>query len=255
MFKKKPYKINKEIIVYWSPWWNIEKKNSFDIYYHEPENVYTNLLDKYEQPRITKNFMHCPAFRDAVKNSYVIFSQTDIDLSIQTNENNEIQNFGFTHPEKIAIGGKLSHMPSLKNQFLIETDMAVTFFSEQSLDISITSPFFHETPYLSSAAVVPGKFNIGKWFRPINFEFNLWENVKRLKIDSGEPILYFNFYTDSKIVFKRFQFNERLFYLSSQLVRYRQNPDKPMSLMTRYKKFEQSMIKNVILKEIKNNLL
>jgi hypothetical protein len=247
-------KHKEEVVVYWAPCWDQDMDLSFDMYYHEPENVYLNLSKNFFPPTETKNYMQCPATMDKLKKNYVIFARTDIDLGLSFDENNNVSKFSFLDKEKVAIGGRLSHSPTLKNQFLVELFMSMIFFSEEPLTISVNSPFFHQTPHLRYGAIVPGEFDIGRWFRPINLEFNLWPNVDRLKIDAGEPLVYFNFDTDKKIVFKRFSLNKRLLYIAVQMARYKEKP-KWTNLISRYQKFKESSMKEIIMKEIKDNLV
>jgi len=249
-----PRSSDNEIVVYWSPWWNLNAKKSQDIFYDTPNNVYSHLSNNFHPPTETKNYMQCPAVMDKLKKNYVIFCRADVDLSIQLDENKKVTGFGFSDHEKMAIGGTLSHAPTLDNQFLLELDMSFAFFSEESLVVSINSPYFHQAPYLNYGAIVPGEFDIGKWFRPINLEFNLWPGVTRLKIDSGEPLAYFSFETDKKIIFKRYTFNERLFHIASQSARYKDKPRwRPMSY--RYERFKEASMKELVMKEIKENLV
>lgn len=243
-----------EINVYWSPWWQINQNVNYDIFYHEPQNVYLDISKNFTPPTETKNFIQCPAVMNMLSKHYVIFSKTDIDLTIDIDENGNIKNFGFSDPQKTAIGGTLAHSPTLNNQFLIELSMSLLFFSEESLKASIMSPFFHKTPHSNYGAIVPGEFDIGKWFRPINLEFNMWPNETRLKIDSEEPLAYINFNTDSKIIFKRFSFNQKLFEIAATLVRYKDKP-RWRNLDFRYKRFEESSMKKIIMKEIGDNLV
>lgn len=244
-----------EIVVYWSPWWLWDSsKAGFDIYYHTPESVYSNILKKFIGSTETKNFIQCPAVMNKLKQTYVMFARTDIDMAIQLDENKKVSGFGFVDPEKVAIGGKLSHSPTLENQFLLELDMSVVFFAEEPLMVSSSSPYFHQTPHLNYGALVPGEFDVGRWFRPINLEYNLWPDVTRLKIDAGEPLVYFSFNTDKKIIFKRFSFNSRLFNLCSQIIRYKDKP-KWKSLNFRYQKFKEASMRELVLTEIKNNLV
>lgn len=246
-------KSKKEVVVYWSPVWDLSSDISFDIYYHEPISIIKEILTNRVKER-HKNFVECPAFIDTLKNTYVIYSQTEIDLSIQVDNNNQVCAFGFTNTEPSRLGGRLSHYPTLKNQFLVQVDMSLCFFSEEPLVVSSNSPFFHQVPHLNYGALVPGKYDIGKWFRPINLEYNLWEGVNRLKIDAGEPLAYFSFETESQIIFRRFNMNKRLLGIAHQMASYKDNA-MWKSLNFRYKKFEESSIRDLVLKEIKESLI
>ena len=53
-------------------------------------------------------------------------------------------------------------------------------------------------PHMQYGAVTPGQFNIGKWFRPIQTEINLWENINTFSINKDEPLAFINFLTSKK---------------------------------------------------------
>ena len=56
--------------------------------------------------------------------------------------------------------------------------MFFIFFSEENVNLEILPPYLHKTELQNHGVISTGEFNISRWFRPINFEFLLWENEK-----------------------------------------------------------------------------
>jgi len=102
--------------------------------------------------------------------------------------------------------------------------------------------------------VVPGRFDIGKWFRPMNMEFQLWEGVSEMKIAANEALCYIHFNTDKKIVFKKFIMTREMDKLLVSILRA--SPYRRFArLSDRYRVFEQSQSKQRVLKLIQKQLI
>ena len=56
--------------------------------------------------------------------------------------------------------------------------LSYIFFSEEDIEMTMTSPFFSDAPHLQYGSIVPGSFNISKWFRNVNLEFNIWTAIR-----------------------------------------------------------------------------
>jgi hypothetical protein len=222
--------------------------------YHKPIQVFQDLSSSFNPPTITKNFMNCPAVKDHLESTFFVRNPTDTDMQVSFNEENEIDGLINNNTENTPVPGLLKHSPTLSNQLLIEYGMSFSFFCEESLEVSISSPYFHQAPYLNYGAIVPGGFDIGKWYRPFNCEINLWEGNGRLIIKKDEPLAYFKFATDKKIILKRYNVNDKLYRLAVSLVNFKDTA-KWKKLVYRYDSFSKADLREIVLKEIKNNLI
>jgi|694.fasta_scaffold59960_5 hypothetical protein len=246
-------KENDTITVYWAPSW-IGNDTNNDIFYHEPISVYKDLLSKFNPPTATKNFMSCPAVKGNLENTFFILNPTDADMQVSFDKDGNIDGLRNNNVEHSAIPARLQHSPTLTNQLLIEYGMSYCFFSEEPLNVLMTSPYFHNTHYLNYGAIVPGGFDIGQWYRPFNFEINLWDGNGRLIIKKNEPLVYLKFDTDKKIVFKRYHASEKMHKIAASLVHFKDAP-RWRKLITRYQFFNRADMRSVVLQEIKNNLI
>jgi len=120
--------------------------------------------------------------------------------------------------------------------------------------MQFTAPYFLNAPHLKYGAVTPGQYNIGKWFRPIQTEINLWDNVKEFKIKKDEPLAFLNFLTNKKINFKMFHMSDDLAKIMT-VCATASTWEVNVPLVSRYLRFHESKMLQKTLKLIKQNLI
>jgi len=200
-----------------------------------------------DSPLVRTGINKCPAFQKELKNVYGLKSLYSYEFSI--NDNNEItttqydQKFFDRHvlirsvPEKVF---------SFSQEFIFFTD-------EKSLEMTgCILPYLEDNNITERCIVYPGKFNIGKWYRPLEFGFKLKQNYFSFKIDTDEIYQYVKFHTNKKINFIQFRETKKLNELMMDNIRSRSNKKNVLSLEYYYSKFN---MKKMIMKEIKENIL
>lgn len=237
------------ITVYYASPDNLQETQDWSILYKEPKSLNSYLLDNLNKNRNkdvnNRAYMSCTAFQTMTGNTYVI--ENPMTSSYTFNETIES-----TSRNSLPI--LIKREPQLNKQILFEYDYPIIFFAEESLEIQYTPPYFLNAPHMQYGAVTPGQFNIGKWFRPIQTEINLWENVNEFKIIENEPLAFVNFLTDKKINFK-------LFHMSSELSKIMNvcstssTWEVNIPLKKRYKRFHESKMLQKTLYLIKQNLV
>jgi hypothetical protein len=128
------------------------------------------------------------------------------------------------------------------------------FFSEEDIEMTLTSPYFSQSPHLHYGAVVPGQLKINSWFRAVNLEFNLWPNVSEFKVEEDEILAYFNFNTNKNIKLVRFEMNEKLHHYSNAGIQSTVW-ESWVPLKKRYDRFKKSRMNELVLAEIKRNIV
>jgi hypothetical protein len=223
-----------EIVVYYAFYNNksVEKEqyNFFEL--KNLRKYFINLQDKTNKNRI---FM-CPSFIERTKNIFYF----EIPYNIYIDSTN-VDNF-VTVFNKVDNGG-------IKNAKHIILPFSLLLFSEKNLDVLFSSPYCHKISH-NNAFVPPTKLNIGSWYRPFNVQYLTFDDsVVFLK---DEPLVYLEFLTEDKIVFKEytipptFEKNISTFVFPSG--------SKYISLKDRYKTFNSSNFKNNIINLCKTNL-
>ena len=237
--------MSKELIVYWSPYQGFETTQvNFNLLYEDPEPL-RNIL-KPNPHNKQRNFFRCPGFIDSIENIHVI--KNPIYSKLKTDGEN-VYAISETYMNAKMAGG-----PSIENHQVIEYAIQNIFFSEEDVEMTITSPYFSNSPYLCMGNVVPGKLNISKWFRPVNVEVQLHEGLKEIEFIEGEHLAYINFLTDRRVKLKRFELDQDLYRISlgcSTSV----NWETRVPLLKRYSRFINSGTNKIVLQHIKKNLV
>jgi hypothetical protein len=246
-----------ETIIYWAPGNFASEVYDLNHLYPEVKSLYEECLGKKANLKDNdNNFLMCPAFSDLTKNTFVHRS------SVDTHARLDFVRKRVTYPTanqldqniyKVPLNFK--HLPSLEGHNLIQYTWPILFFSEEdSMMATLTAPYFERTISQNYGVVVPGRFDIGKWFRNMNAEFQLWPGVNELNIPANEALFYVHFETDKQIVFKRFIMTRELERLRASIVSV--SPFKRFArLSERYKVFERSQSKQRIIKLIKKQLV
>ena len=203
--------------------------------------IYNNRKEK------NNNFLKCPAVTDELKNTFVISSSVDFDL------------------KRSAIdGGKESYTTNYYDQDFFDSFVAVgrdvvqftdnkLFFCEENLEVSQIPFGFDFNNEQDGIKIIPGKFNINKWFRPMHSSFIMSRDY--ISVSRGQPMYCLKFHTDKKIKFKRFDPScteiQRIITECVELKSILKN----LSFQTMYDLFTKSKRHKLLLKHIKANLM
>jgi hypothetical protein len=231
--------------IYWAPFFALTE--DWTILYKKPEVLFEKLKINIDDNLDKKNNLFlCPAVKNLASRTVIIKNPIETHYEMKDNR--------FIPTSKNYMGIKLHHQPSLKNCLLFEYCFHFIFFSEEDLSLTLTSPYFSDCPHLNYGSIVPGKFNISKWFRPIGFEFNLKENIKEFKIKEDEDMAYINFDSKNEIELIQFNMNEKLIKIAKSI---KESPswEKFVPFYKRYKRFAESNLSKIILNEINKNIV
>lgn len=235
------------VTVYWA---NIPDDDlDWAIIFEEPVPLINELALNKNKNNLDNNLLRCPAVIDLIKNTFIIKNPLESYGSFIIED-------GMVSREMHSKDNKwvVNRPPSFNNQLLAMYRHPIMFFCEEEIDIMMTEPYFSKAQHKSWGSIVPGMFNCGSWFRPIQIEFNIWENTKDLHLEQDEPLAYVKFMTNKKIVFKRFAMTDSLISqakICSSAGRW--EPKVP--LVKRYKRFKNTKRNKFVIEEIKKNLL
>lgn len=246
-----------ETVVYWSCGHHTSYQYDLNHLYSTPKSLYSEIFTKRSSIKDNvNNYLSCPATSDLLNNTFVVRApvSTNADLDFLTSS----VKYKFDSPldeRKYKVDLQFRHQPTLLNHNLIEYIHPIIFFSEEpSLVATLTPPYFEQVTSYSYGCVVPGSFDIGKWFREMNIEFQLWPNVNSINIPYNEALCYVHFQTQKQVIFKRFIITPELDKLRYSLTRV--SPFRKYArLSDRYRLFEQSKTRERILKIIQNNII
>jgi len=228
--------------VYWSPVLSpLVGDNHWNILFIEPQRLLNKVIkDKLitEDERL-KNLNRCPAFVDVSKNTFFVENSLTTEFTVVDQE------------IKYQEGSMASRVLGPKS---IIYGLPYIFFCEDDLEMMITSPYFSEINYNKYAILIPGKFNISKWFRPINLEMMLINNKSNFRIEENEHMAYFTFLTEDKVILKRFDINDKLQKIGNTCGTVNRWW-KDVPLIKRYDRFLKTKTNRLVMTEIKKQLV
>jgi hypothetical protein len=252
--------MSKELVIYWAPWilrGGTSTQQDFsgpsEIMFTPPTSLWSELTTQLYDQSVSRNFFQCPAVKDTLTPTYVIYNPLTSSAEVEIKDSGEVGEVRQQPGRDSQIRVTMPHAPSLTNQLLVVYNLQHIFFAEEPVLMRLTSPWFHKAPHMQYGSLIPGNYDIGRWFRPINFEYNLWDGGTKLSIEAGEPLAYVEFGTDRKIVLKRFEATEKLHTIGAEVIHARSKKWK--TLGSRYELFDRSPLRKIILKEISGNLL
>ena len=245
---------DKDITVYWSPGLSIVdnsiRDNSF--LYPKPESLFADKAkDKSKLSLPKDSFFSCPAVSKKIKNTFVFSNAMDSRYYFDfTDKNNQIMT---ASPNSLEMS--VYRAPVLYSGPCLSISLSYLFFAEESVDAFFTPPYFHEPKYMKYGSVIPGEFDIGQWFRPFNFDLQMWNNKGDIIIEKNEPLFYVDFQTNKKIKLKRFIMTKQLQSYAESCGNSTNTFGLGQSLKSRYDRFRQVGLREKVLTEIKKNLI
>jgi hypothetical protein len=243
----------KPINVYWSPAFVVERGEDLNFFYPNPKTLFSELMDQRNKNLSSTgaSYLQCPAVTSKFKKMLVIKNNTNSSYKYASLG----EHMAVTPDHENCLGIEFMRDSSVNFGPTVNFSIQYLFFSDEPLSMSLTPPMFHEPKYTKYGSVMPGEFDIGQWFRPLNFEVQMWKQHGEFHLEPYEPIMYLEFKTTRPILLHRFNVNERLFA-------YQRSADKALSiygryqsLVEKYNKFNNFGYRERILTEIKKNLI
>jgi hypothetical protein len=218
--------------------------------YPDPRPLQSDLMLEKNPERGPLTYLSCPAATSVFKSTAVFYNSLECAYEYDLTSPDSLH---FTASTPRFINYRVPRPPALLNKPTVQLQLQWIFFCEESLEMSITPPMFHKPMYLKYATTVPGTYDIGSWFRPVIFEIQLWESKGVLKFEQDEPLLYATFNTKRKVKLQRFSLNKVLQGYSIDSVSH--TLGRGMSLEDRYNLFNNTSMREMIIKEIKSNTI
>jgi hypothetical protein len=211
----------------------------------QPENFSKNFYKKYKDKSVTgevERMLSCPAMQNYSKNVYAIRSMFDYEIVVE-------KDFSVTSSIHDQIFFEKYFIVRDANVGLFSLVQPYIFFTDDpSLEMTWQIPPFLEQP--QNYYHIPGKYDIGKWFRSVDFSFLMKDGERVFSIKNDEIYTYVEFHTSEKINFIKFEPTEKIkFYSQSAIFNNFGTFAKPRKLSSFYDIFNT---KSNILKEIRS---
>jgi len=230
--------------IYWAPVWDGNK--DWTILYEQPQTLFDVLRNDVNKDisRFDNVFL-CPSFSNLAKRISPItfpfdakYIRKDQDVIPDSKHYLEIET------RTSSFNNCINFIPSYR----------YTFFSEEDVNMTLSSPYFSDSPHMKYGRVTPGSFNISKWFRTVNFEITLWQDTNKIEFKKGEHLAYVHFDTENDIEFVQFTMTSELHKIL-RVCGGSSNWAPQELLCTRYDRFNKSNLDKIVLREIKKNIV
>lgn len=244
------------MIVYWSILPQEASKNygydnvPFYLNIREPVPCIEDFKHRNKDLLEMHNFLRCPCVKDLGNKVYALKSPVEYDLSWdgkQIYSSYYDQSF-FNTNVKIKDASK---------GFISLRLLRYVFFTEHECVADFTPPYMCDNDFAKKSLVLPGAFDISKWFRTVDVSF-FFTSQSKINIKEDDSLLYVKFNTKEPITFKKFLFTDKCNDVHAHCLNqkiFKHNKNVKTYLQDIYSRFSNSKLKNHVLKEIKNNLL
>jgi hypothetical protein len=243
-----------KVIVYWSPWVHPDFQYNQMILDIKPKSLMSDIQKRRAiNPIIPPNertehgkYQICSALHTFSKNMFIIKSPFNADIKINEDgsiiRDSEISNM---FVERIS---------SIENSYSVDFNFSFLFFSEESIKMTLTPAYLHDTSHSNSGFVAAGEYDVSNWLRPAPCIFQLWPGIKNLVIKEYEPLSYVKFDTDKDVELRQFKVTEDIVKMVNACgtVKF-VKPLEPMNKL--YDRFYNTGLKKAVLKEVKNNII
>jgi hypothetical protein len=237
-----------EIIVYWG-FSGFEVGGETQYRFDDPRRIKLDSKELDKENGLSLQFTKCPAYKDVIESTFTINSP--FDFTIRSSNGQFMFDAPYTNQDFL---NKYFFIRDVKSKFFT-FKTPFLFFCEESLQMQQTGAYFNQNGFIDKTLIIPGKYDIGKWIRPLETPFIFKNNVESVSVSENDVLTYVNFLTDKKVILKRFHYTQEMEQLvreMSGLKRFK-TEFKPLSWF--YEKFSSNGIKKKVLKLIKENLV
>jgi hypothetical protein len=245
---------NKDYInVYWSPQStpDISHVGEWNMLYPEPTILFNELLERRMRDAGVDTYFSCPATNDKFKKTYVFKNALPSSYEFDFTEGKKY----FTHTSNTYVNYDVLRNPTISDGPLVNLNLYYSFFSDEPLEGVFTPPMLHKPQYTQYGTCVPGQFDIGRWFRPYPLEVQMWDKKGVFHLEDEEPIFYLELKTKKKINLIRYKMNGTISHYLASCSNSKKVWGAGVSLEKRYDRFMKSKMREMILTEIKKNVL
>jgi hypothetical protein len=179
----------------------------------------------------------CPSFKDYFKNTYSLHSIYDYNFKI---ENDNVFSDKYDQP----FFDKHVNIRSLSEKTFSFNLWNIFITDQSSLKMTLLPPFLEDNNITKNCINFPGTYDIGKWFRNLDFAFKLKNEKNEFVIKNNEIYSYIQFHTKEKINFIQYRHDEEI---GSYLIDTMNSRG--------YKKFATSLTEYYDIFKIKSNLI
>lgn len=187
--------------IYWCPVLRLRPNaglhDSMEIFFQPPDPLFKAVVAEYP----TSEMLRCPAVQDFCRDTYVVRAPFDITYTYDATTNTlNTDNLGQQFFDSFCMK---------RDDNSIETAPSYLFYAKESVKVEALPVFLLRSGVADATHFVPGQFDIGKWIRPLVWNFFMKDPSKPLVVNKGEPLFLVRFTPadGSKVEFERVEYD------------------------------------------------
>lgn len=194
--------MKKYVEVFWAPWVdNVSEETAWATALYLPPVPLLGLAHGTIQDK-SDNLFKCPAVKSIIKNDFVIKSPFDLTLTFDV----AAATLSTDKYGQAFFDTYVNNRSKPNGPVILTIPPRYVFFSKD--DVEMMSM---DLPMISSNSsknikMIPGKFNISKWCRPIDFTFTVVDPSLPVTLKAEEPLWAVRFSTPNDVPVKLTQF-------------------------------------------------
>lgn len=196
-------------------------------------------------PTFFKPVQFCPAFNDSLKNVFALRSMYDYEFEIV---DSKVTSSCYDQP----FFDRHVFIRSIEEKCFSFLQYTIFFTDSPSLEMELLPPYLEDNNIAERCNVFSGKYDIGKWYRNLEFSFQLKSKHTSFKVNEGEIYSYVKFNTKEKINFIQFMPNQNIRPFLSACIQSKENKTTFKKLQYYYDKLK---FKKLLLQEIRKNVI
>lgn len=245
------------ITVYWAPAAFTDENESWNMLYSEPISINKKINNN---SLLDSRLKQCPAIKNNNKNLFALTSSIKENFEVNTEMAKNIiatqdPNFNIPVEGNVKLGIRTVRKEQYKNHLNYLYNLSWLFFADEPLEVKFSSPYMPPSSPMKDAFVVPGQFDIGQWYRPFHLEYMAPESSSSFNIEEEQELVYLQFLTDKKVVFKRYTMSSKLLSIATESAQSPASYGRFKTLKQRYLMASKSKVPKIVLSEIKKNLV
>lgn len=187
--------------VYWVPFLGHKTSTamSANILFMEPVPVFSLISNNRDK----SSYLKCYAFMDYCRNTYAVLAPFDMRIRIDKDAHFVDTSMPqYVYDEYVTNRGEER---SESDPYMLTLPPAYIFRAEESVLMEAMPAFLCPNKSNENTNLIPGRFDIGKWVRSVDFTFEVLDADKEIVITRGEPLFFLRFTPKDggKVVLKR----------------------------------------------------
>lgn len=196
------------------------------------------------------NFALCPALKDTFHNTFDLTLPFEYSLT-GFRDFKEIKTLAQTQ----SFFEEMVHLRDSEKR-LMNLNFHYNFFCEEPCMIDYGQARMTDNNFVNNTMMLPGRFDISKWSRPLNCSFLIKKDVNDLNWKMYDVYSQIRFLTKEKIEFIKFYPSRDINEILSDYMQIRHNKGRKVwQLQKYYDTFKKTKIKKYLMKKIKENIL